>query len=57
MVFNDFPWVPGQLSQAEYRINRIGQEKQCIVHRIIGSPQDHYILKTIESKNAVIKSL
>jgi SNF2 family DNA or RNA helicase len=57
MVFNDFPWVPGQLAQAEKRISRIGQTGTCVYHRIIGSPQDLKILKTIVEKNIVIRSV
>ena len=54
MVFNDFSWVPGDMLQAEARINRLGQTRPCIYHRLIGSPQDHYILKTIEDKKETI---
>jgi SNF2 family DNA or RNA helicase len=57
LFFNDFSWVPGDMDQAEYRINRIGQERSCVVHRILGSFQDEYILKTLVEKNKVIKRL
>lgn len=57
VVFNDFPWVPGDMEQAEFRINRIGQTKQCVVHRIIGSKQDEYILRVIENKKEVITKM
>lgn len=55
MVFNDYSWVPGDMSQAVFRINRIGQDRQCIIHRMLGSPQDEYILKTISQKEVTIK--
>jgi intein/homing endonuclease len=57
MVFNDYPWVPGDMEQAEHRINRIGQTRHCVYHRILGSPQDRYILETIESKMNTIKKV
>jgi SNF2 family DNA or RNA helicase len=55
MVFNDYPWVPGDLDQAEHRINRMGQKRHCVYHRILASPQDKYILDVIEAKKEVIK--
>ncbi len=54
LVFNDYPWVPGDMAQAVYRINRRGQTKRCVVHRILGSPQDQYILNAIEDKQLTI---
>lgn len=57
VVFNDFSWVPGDIEQAEFRINRIGQTRPCVSHRILGSPQDEYILRTIENKKTTIKKL
>jgi hypothetical protein len=54
IVFNDFSWVPADMSQAEHRINRIGQTKQCYVHRIIGSVQDNKILQALDEKMKVI---
>ena len=55
MFFNDFPWVPGTLHQAMYRIKRKGQTKTCYFHRILGSPQDASILQVMEEKMEVIK--
>jgi SNF2 family DNA or RNA helicase len=55
LIYNDYAWVPGDLDQVEGRINRMGQTKRCIVHRILGSPQDKYILERIESKREVIR--
>jgi SNF2 family DNA or RNA helicase len=57
MVFNDYPWVPGDLDQAIYRINRLGQTKQCHIIRVLGSPQDKAILKAVEDKRAVINKV
>ncbi len=55
IIFNDFPWVPGDLKQVIYRIQRIGQKSTCFVHKIIGSPQDAYIMDVIESKLKTIE--
>jgi len=55
IIFNDYPWVPGDLKQVIYRIQRIGQTSPCTVHRIIGSPQDEYIMETIQSKIETIE--
>lgn len=54
LVFNDYPWVPGDIKQAIYRVHRRDQTKRAIIHRVLGSPQDKYILETLESKNSTI---
>lgn len=54
LIFNDLPWVPGDIKQAMYRIVRIGQERGCTIHRILGSPQAKYILKALDEKDSVI---
>lgn len=56
IVFNDFPWVPGDLKQVIYRIQRIGQKSHCTIHKMIGSPQDGQIIKTLEDKLKVIET-
>ncbi len=55
MILNDYPWVPGDLTQTIGRINRLGQDKSCFIHRILGSPQDRYIIETLEKKRSVIE--
>lgn len=57
MVFNDYPWIPGDLEQAEGRIARIGQKNICVYHRILGSIQDEYILNVVEEKTSTIKAV
>lgn len=55
LVLNDYPWVPGDLKQTIYRIQRLGQKQRCVVHRMIGSPQDEYIMDTIQAKIETIE--
>jgi len=55
MVFNDLSWVPAQNAQAEKRFHRIGQEHKCVVHRILGSPEDTLIVKQLTDKMLVLK--
>ena len=55
IIFNDYPWVPGDLKQVIYRIQRIGQKSNCTVHRVVGSPQDYYIMEVINEKLKTIE--
>jgi SNF2 family DNA or RNA helicase len=55
VVINDPPWVSGDLLQAEHRIWRIGQTKECISHRLMGSPQARYIYKMLADKAKTIR--
>lgn len=57
IVFNDLPFVPGMLSQAEFRIKRKGQTGTCRFHRILASKQVKKILNILESKNQVINQI
>lgn len=55
IIFNDLPWVPGDMKQVIYRIQRIGQKSKCVVHKILGSPQDAYIAGVLEGKMKTIE--
>jgi SWI/SNF-related matrix-associated actin-dependent regulator 1 of chromatin subfamily A len=55
MVFNDLSWVPARNAQAEKRIHRIGQKHRCVIHRVIGSPEDQLIIDSITEKMKVLK--
>jgi len=55
MCFNDFCWVPGEMEQCYFRINRKGQDRPCFVDRLFGSKQDEYIFNTQLNKYNVIK--
>jgi len=50
MIFNDLPWVPGDIAQAEKRIHRIGQEGNCTVHRMFYGAIDLKIGREITKK-------
>lgn len=50
VIFNDLPWVPADLLQAEKRIHRIGQTGTCVVHRIFYGKIDATIGKTLTKK-------
>lgn len=54
MVFNDYPFVPGDLSQAEGRTERIGQKGTCFYHYLVSGPMDELILEKIQSKRDII---
>jgi SNF2 family DNA or RNA helicase len=55
LILNDFCWTPGDLKQTVYRIQRLGQKNPCVVHEIVGSPQDKYIKDVIKAKLAVVE--
>lgn len=57
LVFSDYPWIPGDMSQAIYRIQRRGQTKPCVIHRVLGSPQDFEVLRAVESKTVTINKI
>lgn len=57
MIFNDYPWVPSDIDQAEGRISRIGQKNQCNYYYILTGEMDKYILESVRKKREVIKQL
>lgn len=50
MVFNDLPWVPADLQQAEKRIHRIGQTERCFYYYVMDSGLGEMIYKTLQEK-------
>lgn len=50
IIFNDLPFVVGDIAQAEKRIHRIGQGGSCVIHRIFWGQIDSYIGKMLDSK-------
>lgn len=57
VVFNDYPFVPADLEQAEKRIHRIGQNRTCFVSYIFSNSMDHRIFNIIHGKDKVIKQV
>lgn len=57
LVFNDYPWVPGQKDQAMKRIIRITQKRTPFIDYVHISFQSRYIRQTLEAKSAVIKEI
>lgn len=57
LIFNDLSWVPGDNAQAMKRIHRIGQDKPCTIHTVVGSAIDKAISATLLGKQEVITSV
>ncbi len=57
MVFNSFPWVGSDIEQAKKRINRIGQDKDCLYYYIIAGAVDERILKVVRSKEKTLSAV
>lgn len=57
MVLNDESWDAAALSQAVKRIDRIGQTRKCVIHRVLGSPTSQKISKQLAKKNADISKI
>lgn len=54
VIFNDKSWVPTRNWQAIKRIHRIGQVRDCLIHNLYGSKQDHQIHKNLQPKEEVL---
>lgn len=50
MIFNDLPWVPGSLMQAEKRIHRIGQSQRCFYYYTLDPGLGEVIYGTLQKK-------
>lgn len=50
MVFNDLPWVPADLWQAEKRIHRIGQSGKCFYYYVLDTGMGDLVYKTLQGK-------
>lgn len=57
LIFNDYPWVPADLLQAEKRIHRIGQDKPCVIHMLFSGPIDRMIYAQLVKKLKTIKEV
>jgi SNF2 family DNA or RNA helicase len=53
--FVEFDWVPTIHSQAEARVDRIGQERDMMFYYLIGANTiDEYIVELLEQKRKVV---
>ena len=57
VVFNDIPWVPADIQQAQKRIHRIGQDKPCMVYHVTQGDFDERIQKIVIDKAELIKEI
>lgn len=57
MIFNDIPYVPGDLKQALMRIKGVNQKNQCRYDFIAGSPVDAQINEILRSKQRDLDAL
>lgn len=56
-VFNDLPWTPSSIEQAEGRTFRIGQKSICVVHKVFGSITDQNINQKLFMKSDLIENV
>lgn len=54
----DFPWTPGDLTQAEDRIHRIGQKKRATIHYLVarGTIEDT-LCRVLRDKQATLSAI
>lgn len=57
LVFNDLPWVPGDIQQTIYRVQRRDQTRSVTIHRLLGSPQDRKIMYSLDNKISAIAKI
>jgi SWI/SNF-related matrix-associated actin-dependent regulator 1 of chromatin subfamily A len=58
VAFIQFPWNPGELTQAEDRAHRITQTKKVFIWRLVGAGTiEEEILKLLEKKQKIIDSI
>jgi SNF2 family DNA or RNA helicase len=57
IVMNDLPWTPTTIAQAERRINRIGQDKHCTIHRIFYGKVDIKIGRELDKKLKTLRKV
>lgn len=59
MIINDFDWVPGNLTQAEDRICRVGQKEFCTIYYLYaeGADMDEVLANTLTYKFETINNV
>ena len=56
MILNDLPWQPLVIKQAQRRIWRIGQDKECFCY-IVTSKSDHFVQRALNMKGEMIAKI
>ena len=58
MIFNDFPWTTGELTQMEDRICRTGQDETCIIYYMVSEDveMEQKLAETLTSKSRTINA-
>jgi SNF2 family DNA or RNA helicase len=58
IIFNSVSWLPAENQQAEYRILRIGQTKDCkIFYQKFKDTYMEHIFETLNVKNEIINNV
>lgn len=57
LVFNDVPFVPGDLEQTKKRIHRLSQTRPCQIVYIVGSTVDEKIINMLNNKSRTIEKV
>ncbi len=57
LVFNDVPFVPGDLEQAKKRIHRVSQTRPCQIVYVVGSKPDEDIIHMLNGKTKTINKV
>ena len=58
IIFNSVSWLPAENQQAEYRILRIGQQKDCrIFYQKFNNTYLDHIFETLQLKNEIIDNV
>lgn len=57
VIFNDLSWTPANNEQAEKRIHRIGQDRDCFVVTILSEGIDRKIVEVLQEKQKTLDRL
>ena len=58
IIFNSISWLPAENEQAEYRILRIGQNKDChIYYQVFLNSYLTHMLNALNIKNEIINTV
>lgn len=58
VAFLELPWTPGDLTQAEDRIHRIGQDEACTIHYLLAQDTiEDKIARLLDSKRKILDAV